>query len=179
MSKKQRYLVNLILTAILAAVSVVLGRFFSYNVQSFSIGFAFLPVMLCGMLCGPLMGGVCGALADFVGAILFPFGAYFPGFTLVAFMMGVFYGIIGIADKKATHGWQFIVFSVSALLVTEFVGSLLLNSLWLSIMYSLPYGAELILRLPEAVSFFVVKLAAALIIRRFILPSLRKTLKRS
>ncbi len=179
MSKKQKYLVNLILTAILAAVSVVLGRFFSYNVQNFSIGFAFLPVMISGMYCGVLWGGVCGALADFIGAILFPFSAYFPGFTAVAFMMGAIYGLIGIADKKFPKNWQFCLFALSGFALTEFVGSLLLNSLWLTIMYGMPYKAELLLRLPEAIVFLIVKFAVALLLRQFVLPIMKKSFNRS
>lgn len=178
MSKKQKYLRNLILTAILAAISVVLGRFFSYNVQDFSIGFAFLPVMFCGMFCGVFWGGVCGALADFVGAILFPFGAYFPGFTAVAFMMGAIYGVIGLADLKFKKHWQFSLATLLCVAVTEFVGSLLLNSLWLTVMYGMPYKAELLLRLPEAIAFFAVKFNAALLIRIFVLPNMRKSFKR-
>ena len=178
MSKKQKYLRNLILTAILSAVSVVLGRFFSYNVQDFSIGFAFLPVMVCGMFCGVLWGGVCGALADFLGAILFPFGAYFPGFTAVAFLMGGLYGVIGLADRKFERKIIVTAVMVAAIFITEFVGSLLLNSLWLTVMYGMPYSAELLLRLPEAVAFFIVKIAAALLLRRFVLPVMRKSFNR-
>ncbi len=177
MSKKQLYLRNLILCAILAAVSVVLGRFFSYNVQNFSIGFAFLPVLVCGMYCGVLWGGLCGALADFVGAILFPFGPYFPGFTAVAFMTGALYGIIGLADRKLTKTVSFSAVALGVFAATEFVGSWLLNSLWLSLLYGAPYPAELLLRLPEAVAFFVIKLVFALLIRQFIMPAMRKAFK--
>ena len=178
MSEKQKHLRNLVLCAILSAVSVVLGRFFSYNVQDFSIGFGFLPILFCGMYCGVFWGGVCGAVADFVGAILFPFGTYFPGFTAVAFMMGAVYGIIGIADRKFKKHWQFSLAVIFCVAVTEFVGSLILNSLWLTIMYGMPYKAELLLRLPEAIAFFVVKFTAALLIRTFILPNIRKSFNR-
>lgn len=178
MSKKQKHLINLILTAILAAISIVLGRFFSYNVQNFSIGFAFLPIMICGMFCGVWWGGICGALADFIGAILFPFGAYFPGFTVVAFMMGSLYGVIGLASKRFSKFYLSVVCTVICIVITEFVGSWLLNSLWLTILYGMPYGAELAIRLPEAVVFFVIKLAAALLIRQFILPVMQKSFKR-
>lgn len=179
MSKKQKHLVNLILTAILAAVSVVLGRFFSYNVQNFSIGFAFLPVMVCGMFCGVWWGGICGALADFIGAMLFPFGTYFPGFTAVAFLMGALYGVVGLADRRLKGNVKVILITIAAIFTTEFVGSWLLNSLWLTIMYGMPYGAELALRLPEAAVFFAVKIAAALLIRSLILPILKKSFKRN
>ncbi len=179
MSKKQKYLRDLILTAILAALSVVLGRFFSYNVQDFSIGFGFLPVLICGMFCGVVWGGVCGALADFLGALLFPFGAYFPGFTLVAFLMGALYGVIGIGEKKFGTGKRFFTVALVAILLSEAVGTLLLNSLWLHLMYGRPYIAQIILRAPQAALYFVVKIAAALIIAKLILPVMKKSFKRS
>lgn len=179
MSKKQKHLINLILTAILAALSVVLGRFFSYNVQDFSIGFGFLPVMICAIFCGSLWGGVCGALADFLGAILFPFGAYFPGFTAVAFLMGVLYGVSGVAERKFGRGKRFFILTVISILLGETVGTLLLNSLWLHIMYGRPYLPQIILRIPEAVLYFVVKTAAAIIIAKVILPIMKKSFKRS
>lgn len=178
MTKKQQNLTSLVLCAIFAALSVVLGRFFSYNVQDFSIGFGFLPVLICGMLCGVWWGAVCGALADFVGAILFPFGTYFPGFTAVAFLMGAVYGLIGLAERKTVRAWQFCIFAVMGVASTELVGSLLLNSLWLSIMYGRPYTAEIVLRLPEALLYFAVKLAFVLLIKQFVLPPLRKSFKR-
>ncbi len=179
MSKKHSYLVHLILTAILSSVSVVLGRFFSYNVQDFSIGLAFLPIMVCGMLAGPLWGGICGALSDLVGALLFPFGAYFPGFTAVAFLMGALYGLIGIADRKSKKRLSFFAVTLGAVFISEFVGSLLLNSLWLSVMYGMPYPTELLLRLPEVIAYFTVKTAAAILLSLLVLPRLRKNIKRS
>ena len=179
MSKKQIHLRNLILTAILAALSVVLGRFFSYNVQDFSIGFGFLPVLICGMLCGVWWGGICGALADFLGAILFPFGTYFPGFTAVAFLMGALYGAIGVSEKKFGTGKRFFIITVLIILLTEAVGTLALNSLWLSIMFARPYVAQIILRVPEAALYFAVKTAAAVIIAKLVLPIVKKSFKRS
>ncbi len=179
MSKRQKYLVNLVLTALMSAISVVLGRFFSYNVQNFSIGFAFLPIMVCGMLAGPVWGGICGGLSDLIGALLFPFGAYFPGFTAVAFLMGAVYGIIGLAEEKSTKRYLFYLTAGIGIFITEFIGSLLLNSLWLTVMYGMPYSAELILRLPEAVAYFTVKTAAAILLSRLILPRLRKSIRRS
>lgn len=179
MSKKQIHLQNLILTAILAALSVVLGRFFSYNVQDFSIGFGFLPVLICGMLCGVWWGGICGALADLLGALLFPFGAYFPGFTAVAFLMGAMYGAVGACERKLGTGKLFFASSAIILLLTEAVGTLALNSLWLHLMYGRPYVAQLVLRLPQAIAYFIVKTAAAIIIAKLLLPIAKKSFKRS
>ena len=84
---------TLVTLSILTALEIVLNRFLSINAWNTKIGFSFIPVAVAGMLFGPLGGAVVGALGDLVGAILFPIGAYFPGFTLTAFLTGLVYGL--------------------------------------------------------------------------------------
>ena len=84
---------TLTLTALLAALEFVLSRFLSISAWNTKIGFAFVPVALAALLLGPLNAGIVAALADFLGALLFPVGPYFPGFTLTAFLMGLCYGL--------------------------------------------------------------------------------------
>lgn len=71
---------------LLVAVEIVLSRFCSINAWDLKIGFSFLPVAVAAMRLGPLEAAVVAAVSDFVGAVLFPIGAYFPGFTLTAFL---------------------------------------------------------------------------------------------
>ena len=75
--------------AILVALEVVLSRFLSINLWSNKIGFAFVPIAVTAMLYGPVTTGVTAAVADLIGALLFPSGAFFPGFTLTAFLNGM------------------------------------------------------------------------------------------
>ncbi len=84
---------TLTLSALLAALEIVLSRFLSISAWNTKIGFAFVPVALAALLLGPLNAGIVAALADFLGALLFPVGPYFPGFTLTAFLMGLCYGV--------------------------------------------------------------------------------------
>ena len=74
--------------SMLTALQVVLSRFVSIETPIVKIGFGFVPVMLAGGLFGPIGGLIVGGLSDFVGAILFPFGAYFPGYTITAAFSG-------------------------------------------------------------------------------------------
>lgn len=178
MSKTKKHLFSLTGTALLTALTVVLSRFFSVNVWNMSIGFSFVPLMLCGALFGPIWGGVCGALADFVGATLFPFGPYFPGFTAVAFLGGVFFGLCGLADRKIRGFWPFILIASALLIIKETVCSLLLNSLWISILYGSPYGAVLISRIPLSAVTVVLEIAFTVVMRLFILPPIKKEMER-
>lgn len=72
----------LVSVSALIALEVILSRFLSIATPVVKIGFGFVPIAVCAMLYGPIWAGAAGALADFLGATLFPIGAYFPGFTL-------------------------------------------------------------------------------------------------
>ncbi len=87
---KVKVLVNV---ALLVAMEVVLARFLSINTPIVRIGFGFVPIAICGMLYGPMMAGVAGAMSDIIGAVLFPTGAYFPGFTVSAALTGIVFGL--------------------------------------------------------------------------------------
>lgn len=177
MSKLKKQLVCLAATALFAALSMILGRFLSVNMWNMSIGFAFLPTLICGMLFGPLWGGVCGATADLVGALLFPFGPYFPGFTATAFLSGALFGFIGKLDEKITNRWFFALSALGIVFINQSVCSLLLNTLWISVLYSSPYLPNILVRLPEAAVMTVVETAAATIVSKTALPPVKKFMR--
>ena len=116
---------KLVLTALLIAVEIVLSRFCSIATPIAKIGFAFLPLVMVAMLFGPLYAGMAGAAADFIGAILFPIGAYFPGFTLTAFLVGLAYGYFLYRKPKGIARISIMVLAVSLFL------HLGLNTVWL------------------------------------------------
>lgn len=118
--------------AILVALEVVLSRFLSINLWSNKIGFAFVPIAVTAMLYGPVTTGVTAAVADLIGALLFPSGAFFPGFTLTAFLNGMVFSL-------ALHNKQTAPRILLAVVIRELGFSLFLNTLWLSIMYNSPY----------------------------------------
>ena len=172
MSKK--HLFSLALTAVFVAITVVLSRFLSINIWNMSIGFSFVSVMLCGMLLGPLWGGLCGGLADLIGAILFPFGVYFPGFTATAFFKGAVFGAVGRLAERQRKKSRFIVLAVLILALSEGVFSLLLNSLWISVLYGTPFVAVLVSRIPLCAVTFILQAVFALVLKEGILPKIRK-----
>lgn len=171
MSKNKKHLLSLVLTAIFTALTVVLSRFFSVNIWNMSIGFSFVSIMLCGMLLGPLWGGICGALADFVGAILFPFGPYFPGFTVTAFLSGTLFGLVGNASKR---GRRFAPLALVLLTAKELVCSLILNSMFITVLYGGDFFAIAASRLPLSVVTLILEFAFALLVGKSVLPRLRK-----
>ena len=123
---------TIVYLGVLTALEIVLSRFLSVNAWNLKIGFSFVPVAIAGMLFGPLAGGIVGALGDFLGAILFPIGPYFPGFTLTAFLTGVVFGLF--LRKKRTA-----LSVLGSVAVNQLLLSLLLNTLWISVLYGSPY----------------------------------------
>ena len=119
----------IVLLAMLTAMEVVLNRFLSINTPYLKIGFSFVPVVVAAILYGPLGGACVGALGDLIGAILFPNGPFFPGFTVTALLTGLVYGLF--LYKKQTP-----LRIVLAVAVNQLLLSLLLNTLWLTILWS-------------------------------------------
>ena len=122
----------MITLGLLTAMEIVLSRFCSISAWNVKIGFSFVPVAFAALRLGPLQGGLVGALGDFLGAVLFPIGAYFPGFTLTAFLTGL---VFGLFLKEKPSPWRIL----GAVLVNQLIFSLLVNSLWISILYSTPF----------------------------------------
>ncbi len=123
---------TLAIMGLLIAAEIVLSRFFSINAWNIRIGFGFVPVAFAGILLGALPAGIVAAAADVLGALLFPTGPFFPGFTLTAFLTGVVLG--AFLYEKQTYPRI-----VCAVLLNQLLLSWLLNSLWISILYDSPY----------------------------------------
>ncbi|WP_130861017.1 folate family ECF transporter S component [Bacilliculturomica massiliensis] len=156
---KKQTLSSLVLASLFATLSIVLTQFLSFYIpflgnNSVRIGFGHVPLLLAGLLLGPFWGAATGAVADFVGAVVFPFGgAYFPGFTVTAMLTGLIPALL-----KRSLGWQRLGWLQILLitLVTETVASIFVNTLWLSLMYGMNYWATLMMRLPVTLCMCVV-----------------------
>ena len=168
MSKSRFTTRTLTTLALLTAVEIVLSRFLSINAWNIKIGFGFVPVVIAAILFGPLAAGIVGALADFLGALLFPIGAYFPGFTLTAFLTGCVFGFF----LHPKQGWPRIIAAVG---ICQFVFSLFLNTLWISILYGSPYAPLLATRLVQCGILTAVQLVCIPVITK-ILARYRKEL---
>ena len=142
---------TLTLMGLLTALEIVLSRFLSISAWNTKIGFAFVPVVAAAMLLGPYRAGIIAALADFLGAVLFPIGAYFPGFTLTAFLTGAVFGLF-------LHREQTIPRTLAAVGINQFILSLFLNSLWISILYGSPYGPLLATRIVQVLILSAVQI---------------------
>ena len=131
---KSQSIHTLVTCALLIALHVVLGRFLSIQTSTVRIGFSFVPLAVSGILFGPLYGAAVGGIADLLGYVVNPMGAFHPGFTLTNLLAGAVYGLL-LHHKEGTPKWsntQFFIRSVIATLITVFPLCLGLNTLWLT-----------------------------------------------
>ncbi len=147
--------------AVLVALEVVLNRFCSIQTPFLKIGFSFVAVVMGAMMYGPLGGAVVGGIGDMVGALMFPFGPYHPGFSICGAMMGVMYGLFLDQssvrfDNSRLHLWPNVIVPV---VINCVVFALLLNTLWISQLYdSKTYLGYFLSRIPQEVGMGCVKL---------------------
>lgn len=137
--------------AVLTALQVVLSRFLSVQLWNLKFGFSFVPVMLAGYLFGPAASAAVYGVGDLIGALLFPSGAFFPGFTLTAVITGFLWGAFlkgGVRPLKA----------VCSVLIAQCGCSFLLNSYWISFTSGSPFFSLLAVRWPQSLGYAAVHL---------------------
>ena len=141
----------LVTLGLLVALHIILSRFLSINAWNIKIGFAFAAVFVGAYLYGPVGGAVVGGLGDFLGAILFPIGAYFPGFTLNCALTGVVMGLLLYKKQSPLR----VVLTAA---INEIGISMWITPVWISILYGAPYWPLIVSRLPQIAILFVVEI---------------------
>ena len=153
----------IVIAGALIALHVVLSRFCSINAWNLKIGFAIVPIFIAAYFYGPVYAGIVGALGDFLGAILFPIGAYFPGFTMTCFLTGVLLGLL-------LHKKRNIPRILCAVLINELILSLLVNTLWISILYGSPFVPLLATRIVQCGIMVPVEVVVLCALSRLLIP---------
>ena len=125
-----------VLSSLLLALLIILSRFVSIKTQILVISISFIPIMMAAIWLGPKYSLGISAFGDFIGAILFPFGSYFPGFTISAGITGFIYGIFLKRDyEKDINNKKFLINLILSSCVCLMIDGIFLKSLWLNIMY--------------------------------------------
>ena len=146
----------------LVAISIVLSFLRVVISSVLEISFAFLPLAAGGLLYGPVVGGIMGILSDVLGYFIRPNGPFFPGFTLNALISGILYGLF-LYKKPVTLKRVIIVSALITILI-----NLLLNSLWLSMMYGKAFVVLLTARIVKNVVMFPINTALLMVLLKFI-----------
>ena len=151
---------------ILVAMEIILARF-SIHTWNLKIGFSFVPVVVAAIFYGPVTAGLVGAIGDIMGYILFPVGAYFPGFTLTAFVTGM---IFGFFLRKS----QSVLNVVLAVLCVQIFVSQFMNTYWISFLYGSPYWALFATRIYQTAAMIAVEIISTLLIVKKVVPVLTR-----
>lgn len=154
---------SLVFSAMLLAISIVLGMYSIQLTPNIKVSFALVPVAIGAILFGPVVGATLGGTADILNFLIKPTGPFFPGFTISAIITGLIYGFI--LYKKPLS----IKRTVLAVGVVTAVVNMLLNTYWLNLLFGTPYVANLIARSPKELLM--------LFVNSFILYLVTKSLK--
>lgn len=149
--KKKISVRSIALMGLMISLHIVFVRFLAIQTWNIKISFGFLPLVITAILLGPVEAGIVGAMADFIGAVLFPVGAYFPGMTLTAMLTGIVWGMF--LYKKFS-----IPRVICAAAINNFLLSMLLNGYWISILYGSPFAGILQVRVPQAFFMFIAQI---------------------
>ena len=159
MSKNKNNMNSLVMLATLAmltALEVILSRLVPVvSSQQIKVSFAFLPVAIAAYLYGIKGGALVAGVSDVIGALMFPVGEFFPGFTLTAVLEGICFGIFlgKLFDGKTND----FVRSVIPVVITQLFLSLGLNTFWISYMYHSPYLGVLMPRIVQTLVLIAVQ----------------------
>ena len=125
---------NLVMAAFLTAISIILTRFLSVMLPEVRIGFGRAPIAIAGLLYGPLLGGISGAAVDLLGMLIYPSGAYHPGFTISSMLDGLIPGLFSIYFRNNPKLGE--IFTLKRIflvqLIVTILNSIILNTLWLA-----------------------------------------------
>jgi len=162
------------LAGVFIALSIIFTRFLSRTfpiagMPALRLSFGDLPLIISGITLGPVYGAFTGVLADLLGYPLNPLGAYFPGFTLSAALSGFLPGLMAKAFNKK---WTWVSLALT-ILITQTITSLILNTLWLSIMG----GQALVVLLPPRIIAALILMPVYVVIIKLFLKHVYHTIK--
>ena len=139
---------------VLIALQIVLGNLVQIAFVEKQMNLGFLPIAIAGYLLGPVGAMIVAALGDILGTLIFGTGAYFPGFTLTALIVGFFYGWMmnpryqrwlanSVKNRYVELGTRAFLAALMAAAVY-----IVINSYWVTFFVSKGYWIILLGRLP-------------------------------
>ena len=133
----------LVVCALFAALSIVFGKLLAIPVgDSMRFGFENTPVFLAGFLFGPIWGTLTAIVADLVGGLMVYGGSVNLVITLGAAVIGFSGGILYKLLKNKPSFLRIVI----SVIVSHIIGSVLIKSAGISIVYGTPYHVLLLWR---------------------------------
>lgn len=123
----------LVFAALMLALRIVLGMLIVPVGDNLRMLFKFIPDCIGAMIYGPFMGMCVGGLGDILGYVIFPTGAFFPGYTVSAILTNLVFALF-LYRRDISYLRLFL-----ARLVTNVVINVGLGSLWSYTLYGKGY----------------------------------------
>ncbi len=140
MQKKESKLVlttkQIVLMALMIAISIVLGKFLALNfTDMIRVSFENLPIILSAIILGPIRGAIVALVADLLGCFLRGY-AINPVVTIGAISLAL---IVGLLFKYLPIKSQFTKLTVS-ILPAHFIASVVIKTIGLASFYLSQYN---------------------------------------
>ena len=134
---------QLVLVALFIALHLAFGNLPKIKTPLFEMGWGFIATTLSAAICGPLPTLFISVFADLLDIFLLRGGTnFFIGFTLSAGLAGIIYAV-GLYRQQWTLRRVFLT-----VLVVTLIPNVLLNTLWVHILY----GKAIMVLLPVRIS---------------------------
>ena len=146
MKKAQLPLQLAVALSMLAAISIILGKYLAFgigNVLRFS--FENLPIAFAGIAFGPIAGALVGAVADLIGCLLVGYEINWL-VTLGAVTVGLINGLSATVLKKFLPRHEALTVIVSVM-AAHIIGSVIIKTVGLAAYYAMPFHILLLWRL--------------------------------
>lgn len=159
---------KIVLAGLLLASTIVLARVLAIRTTILTISFSFAPIMFSAIILGPKYTIFISTIADIIGALVFPVGSYFYGFTITAFLTGLVYGLLLYQKDKFVINSKFVIKALTSILIVVILLNGVLNTIWVTMIVK---DASAILIWPriikEAVMIPVQIITLSIIIKAF------------
>ena len=145
-TKTQRALRLTVFSSLLAAISIVCGKYLAFNMgEILRFSFENLPIIFAGMAFGPLIGAAVGVVADLIGCLLVGY-AINPIITVAAAVTGLISGTYSFLPKTNSRIGYTLKISLTVF-AAHFIGSVVIKSFGLSVFYDMPLVVLMLWRL--------------------------------
>lgn len=121
------------LSAMLIASQVVLARFLSIQTPILTISFGFLPIYLAGLILGWKGATLVALVSDLIGALLFPVGSFFVGYTLTTTLTGFVAGLTLYRNHGIKVDRRFLLRLLLCVIIVTGLLNGGLNTVWIMI----------------------------------------------
>lgn len=166
-----------VLAAMLLAILIILNRFISIKTEVLVISFSFVPIMMSAIWLGPKYSTIIALLGDLIGAILFPFGPYFPGFTVSSAISGLIYGLFLYNHGEEMSNKKLLIRLTLSSFIQLIAVNIFLTSLWIHILYGKAYLVIMASRAVTQIIMIPIHIITIFELEKFSRPYVKKYLE--